>query len=69
MADKYIKDKYGAPIGFTRDIGNEIQAFHITKGLLGRYVKSSDITFSTAGGIYCFGDGTSDMIREAERNK
>ena len=46
MADKYIKDKFGTPIGFTRDIGNEVQAFHIMKGLVGRYVKSSDITFT-----------------------
>ncbi len=69
MADKYIKDKFGTPIGFTRDIGNEVQAFHIMKGLVGRYVKSSDITFTIKGEIYCFGDGVSDLIREAERNK
>ena len=69
MADKYIKNHVGAPIGFVRDNGYEIQAFHITKGYLGNYVKASDITFKAGGGIYCFGDGTSDMVREAERNK
>ena len=69
MADKYIKNNVGMPIGFTRDLGPEIQAYHITKGYLGKYVKVSDITFKLSGGIYCYGDGCSDMIREAERNK
>ena len=26
-------------------------------------------TFTIKGEIYCFGDGVSDLIREAERNK
>lgn len=69
MPDKYIKNNYGMIIGYIKDIGNQLQAFHMQKGYLGYYNKSSDITFKVAGGIYCYGDGLSDMIREAERNK
>lgn len=69
MADQYVKNQYNMPIGFTRDLGTQVQAFHITKGYLGYYLKSADITFSVAGGIYSYGNACTDMIREAERNK
>lgn len=65
---KDIKNNKNMLIGWTQDIGDCIQGFHLKKGLVGRYQKSSDITFDKAGRIYCFGDGVTDLIREADRS-
>ena len=67
--DVYVRNQYNMPIGFTRDNGAEVQAFHLTKGFVGFYVKGSDITFKASGGIYSYGNACTDLIREAERNK
>ena len=54
-------------IGWCTDYPDVIQAIHIKKGYVGRYVKSSNITFDKQGKIYCFGDGTQSLIRDQNK--
>lgn len=65
---KDIKNKNNMLIGWTNELSDIIQAYHLRKGYVGRYVKSSDITYDRNGRIYCFGDGSSDLVREADRS-
>ncbi len=63
-----IKNNKNMLVGWVNDIGDCIQGFHLRKGYVGRYVKSSDLTFDKNGRIYCYGNGVSDLVREADRS-
>ena len=69
MSRKEVKNKYNLVIGWIDDrSGGIYTATHRSKGYVGRYVESSNITFDKSGKIYCYGDGLSDLIREADRS-
>lgn len=63
-----VRNKNNLIIGWCEDYTDIIQAIHIRKGFVGRYVKPSNITFDKRGKIYCYGDGTASLIREEENN-
>ena len=63
---KEIRDDKNLIIGWVNDIGNQIQAQHRLKGIVGFYNKSSGITFQQNGKIFCYGDGTDCLVRLAE---
>ena len=55
-------------IGWCTEYPDRIIATHIRKGYLGCYTKGTDTTVDVkTGKIYCYGDGTSDLIRQADR--
>lgn len=54
-------------IGWTTDYSDSVQASHINKGYVGKYVKSSNITFDKQGKIFCYGDGTQCLVRLADK--
>lgn len=62
-----IRDKLNRYIGWLDDSGDMVRAYHVRKGYLGWYSKSANKTYEKNGKIYCFGDGASDLVREAER--
>lgn len=62
-----IKNNKNQPIGWCNESGGDIQAMHLRKGFVGRYSKSSNITFDKNGKIYCYGDGAQCLIRDADR--
>ena len=54
-------------IGWVRDSGSQLMATHISKGYVGYYNKGTDMTFDSSGRIFCYGDGTCCLIREADK--
>ena len=62
-----IKNAFNIPIGYLREDDSVIIAFSFKKGYVGRYVKSSNITFDGPGKIFCFGDGTDTLVRNADK--
>ena len=62
-----IRDNLNFIIGWLNDIGSQIQAFHRTRGYVGYYNKSTNLTFTKEGKIFCYGDGAQCLIRFADR--
>jgi intein-encoded DNA endonuclease-like protein len=62
-----VRDSKNSIIGWCRDYGDRVNAIHFKKGLVGFYIKASNITFDGSGKIYCFGDGTTSLVRDNER--
>jgi len=63
---KYIRGKIGQNIGYLNDIGGQIQAFHLRKGMVGWYNKGSDMTYDRTGKTFAYGDATVALIFIAE---
>lgn len=63
-----VRNNKNLIIGWCDDFGSEITAFHMRKGFVGRYVKSSNLTLTSKGSVYCYGDGTQSLIRDADNN-
>lgn len=63
-----IRNDKNQIIGWLNDLGNQIQAQHRLKGIVGFYNKNSNITFYMNSKIYCFGNGAQCLVRDAERN-
>jgi len=63
-----VKDRYNMILGWIHDYPDRKQAIHIKKGYVGYYSKSADLTIDSKGAIYCYGDGLSDLIRNADRS-
>jgi len=63
-----IKNRNNSPIGEIQDNGSQKTAIHFKKGYVGYYSEFSDITFDKNGKIYCYGDGCSSLIREADNS-
>ena len=61
-----IRDNRNMPIGYIREDDSIVMAFSFKKGYVGRYVKSSNITFDDMGKIFCFGNGADTLVRNAE---
>lgn len=64
---KTVRNAFNMTIGTLQEYSDRIVATHYRKGYAGYYSKGSDTTFDRSGRIYCRGDGTSDLIRELER--
>jgi len=54
-------------IGFCDEHDGITNAIHLRKGYSGRYVKASDITYDKNGKVFCHGDGSSCLIRFADK--
>lgn len=65
---KDIRNDRNIIIGWVNDLGNQIQAQHRIKGIVGFYNKSTNITFYLDGRIFCYGDGAACLVRFADRN-
>lgn len=65
--EKTIRNRKNMLIGWCKEYPDRIIAIHYRKGLVGNYNKGTDTTTDSRGRIYCYGDGTSDLIREADR--
>lgn len=63
-----IRNNLNQIIGWLDDQGHRIQAQHRTKGVVGFYDKGNRITLDMYGRIYCYGDGSQSLVRDAERN-
>ena len=64
-----IKNAQNITIGWLNDLGSQIQGQHRTKGIVGFYNKSTNITFYQSGKIYCYGDGVQCLVRMAEEGR
>ena len=62
-----VRNNVNMPIGWVRDYKDRKIATHFKKGYVGTYIFSSDLTLDKNGRIYCYGDGTQDLVRQAER--
>ncbi len=62
-----VRNKYNMPIGRCQDYSDRIIATNYKKGYVGYYNKGTDITFDAKGMIYCYGDATQTLIREADK--
>lgn len=67
MTNTPIRDKRNMIIGWCKDTGDKIIATHRSKGYVGYYGKSTDITFDKTGMVYCYGNGAQCLIREADK--
>lgn len=67
MTDVDVRDKNNFIIGRCTDYGNSINATSFKKGYVGVYYKNTNMTFNAKGDLYCYGDGTQSLIRDAER--
>lgn len=64
--DKPVKNAHNMIIGWLREYPDRIIATHYLKGYVGCYNKNTDITIDAKGKIYCYGDGSSDLIRQVK---
>ena len=62
-----VRNNVNMIIGWIRDYGDRKIATHYRKGFVGSYTVGSNITTDAKGHIYCFGDGLSDLVRQADR--
>ena len=66
MSDLIVYDNKKFAIGVVRDTGSQLIATNYKKGYAGYYSKNTNITLDHRGRIYCYGDGTTSLIRERE---
>lgn len=67
--DITVYDQNHMPIGWCRGYGSgRVAAYHIRKGYCGFYSESSKITFDKDSRIYCYGDGSQCLVRDANKN-
>lgn len=66
--EKQIRNEKNMIIGWCKEYPDRIIATHYRKGYVGSYNKGTDTTFDKNGRIYCYGDGSSDLVRQADRN-
>lgn len=65
--NKEVRNEKNMIIGWCQEYPDRILATHFKKGYLGCYTKGTDTTTDRLGKIFCYGDGTSDLIRKADR--
>ena len=65
--EKQIRNKYNTIIGWCKEFPDRVIATHYRKGFVGCYTKGTDVTTDSKGYIYCYGDGTADLVREADK--
>lgn len=65
-SEKPIRNSHNMIIGICKEFPDRIIATHYRKGFVGCYVKGTDLTTDSSGKIYCYGDGTADLIRSAD---
>ena len=63
-----IRNDKNIIIGWLNDLGNQVQAQHRLKGIVGFYNKGTKITFYQNGKIFCYGDGAQCLVRLADMN-
>lgn len=66
-SEKLIRNNHNMIIGVCKEFADRIVATHYRKGFVGTYVKGTDVTVDKDGKIYCYGDGSADLIRKAEQ--
>lgn len=64
---KEVRDNRNIIIGYCEEYSDRINAQSFKAGLVGFYIKSSNITFDRFGKIYCYGDATSELVRAASK--
>ena len=62
-----VRNSRNMTIGWCREFADRIIATHFKKGVVGHYLKGNDTTIDKSGRIYCYGDGTQTLIREADK--
>lgn len=62
-----VRDKNNLIIGWENDLGNQIQAMHRLKGVVGFYNKGTNLTLDKSGKIYAYGNAVQCLVRDAER--
>ena len=67
MEDIVVKDNRNMTIGWVRDYSDRKVATHMRKGYVGSYIKNTGITVDAKGKIYCYGDGSTDLVRSADK--
>lgn len=65
---KEVRNNKNVIIGYCNDYGDKIDAIGFRKGYLGFYNKNTNITFDKTGRIYCYGDATAELVRNAEND-
>ena len=64
---KTVRNSKNMTIGWLREFPDRIIATHYRKGVVGMYLKGNDSTIEFSGKLYCYGDGTQTLIREADK--
>ena len=65
--EKQIRNGRNMIIGWTQEYPDRIIAVHYKKGYVGCYSKGADVTTEVSGKIYCYGDGSTDLVRIADK--
>lgn len=65
--EKVIRNRKNMIIGWCKEYPDRIIGTHYRKGFVGCYTKGTDCTTDSRGKIFCYGDGVSDLIREADK--
>ena len=70
MASKinYIRNKYNQIIGYVRDDGDKLTGWHYKKGIVGFYMKKSNLTLDGKSRIYAYGDAVASLVYMAENS-
>lgn len=65
--NKEVRNAKNMIIGWCQEYPDRILATHFKRGYVGCYTKGTDTTTDRLGKIFCYGDGTTDLIRAADR--
>lgn len=70
MASKItnIRNNRNQIIGYVRDDGDKLTAWHFKKGVVGFYIKKSNLTLDSKGKIFTYGDAAASLVYMAENN-
>ena len=64
----YVKDKRNLIIGYIRDDGDKLTAWHYKKGIVGFYMKKTNLTLGSKSRIYAYGDAVASLVYMAENS-
>ena len=64
----YVKDKRNLIIGYIRDDGDKLTAWHYKKGIVGFYMKKTGLTLDSKSRIYAYGDAVASLVYMAENS-
>jgi hypothetical protein len=66
-SETIVRNKNNTPIGVCKEFPDRINAVHYRKGYVGCYTKGVDVTTDVQGKIYCYGNGCTALILDADR--
>ena len=64
----YVRDKRNLIIGYIRDDGDKLTAWHYKKGIVGFYMKKTNLTLDSKSRIYAYGDAVVSLVYMAENS-